>query len=471
MSVCAAMMCCTMASAADAVKYVKVTDVLKLQTGDKVLMACGNTAINGKKKSATGKFLDGIKDGFSLSNDTLTVTNNIGEITLGTVAKGTNEEGETIITTTLTVDGALLKVVKDGTDLSTNTNATKDFTIAIDRYGDAIITNLGSLKPYFRYNGSSNCFRPYTSITMAKIQLYKRTSGDPSVHVESVTLTPSTANMVVGDELSLAATVLPTNAGNQDLTWSSDDETVATVASNGVVSAVAAGNVTITATSVDGGKTGTCVITVKSATETTKMYLITNKTKQLTEGALVSFHQQEEVTKAMGTYVSGNNIPVIDATDNGDGTLGVTVKGLYTVHVSGGNYAFEGSDGKYIYAASTSSNHLKSQTDVHYWTVTIEEDGSFSVQSTTNTSHGMLLYNPGSTVFSCYAKLSTSVRSIVLYSSLPAEDTPTGKIDVDVDVNVYKKVLRNGRVMIVRDGVEYDVMGNSKRSMEYRPLR
>lgn len=457
MSVCAAMMCCTMMYAADAVKYVKVTDVTKLETGDKVIMGYNESAVNSKKCS-TGKFLDAISEGVTASGDTLSVTNTIGEITLGTVATGTTEDGETIITTTLTVNGVLLKVVKDGTDLSTNASATQDFTIAIDKSGNAIITNLGSKKPYFRYNSSSPRFALYTSTTMAMIQLYKKTSGDPSVHVESVAIAPSTANMVTGDELTLTATVLPNNAGNKDLTWSSDKESVAKVSSKGVVTAVAAGVATITATSVDGGKTATCVVTVKSETEATKMYSITDKAKQLVDGAYVSFCSMEDVSVVMGTYVDGNNIKQMSATDNEDGTLDVTVKGLYTVHVSGDTYAFEGSDGNYIYAASTVSNHLKAQGEPYYWTVNIEEDGSFTVQSTTNSAHGMLLYNPGSELFSCYAKLSTSVQPLVVFSSVPAGPV-TGTVDVDEDVDVYKKVMRNGRIEIENNGRRYSILG------------
>ena len=163
----------------------------------------------------------------------------------------------------------------------------------------------------------------------------------------------------------------------------------------------------------------------------------------------------------MGTYVSGNNnIKQMSATDNEDGTISVTSKGLYTVHVSGDTYAFEGSDGNYIYAASTVSNHLKAQGEPYYWTVNIEEDGSFTVQSTTNSAHGMLLYNPGSELFSCYAKLSTSVKAIVLYSSVPAGPV-TGNVDVDedVDVDVYKKVMRNGRIEIENNGRRYSILG------------
>ncbi|MFW2512366.1 Ig-like domain-containing protein [Demequina sp. SO4-13] len=64
----------------------------------------------------------------------------------------------------------------------------------------------------------------------------------------SVSVTPTTLDLELGDTGSLAATVAPAEA-SQTVTWSSDDESVATVSASGVVTAVAAGTATVTATS------------------------------------------------------------------------------------------------------------------------------------------------------------------------------------------------------------------------------
>ena len=60
---------------------------------------------------------------------------------------------------------------------------------------------------------------------------------------------------------TIKATVLPGNATNKRVTWTTSDESIATVA-NGVVTPVAVGEATITATTVDGGFTATCVVSV-----------------------------------------------------------------------------------------------------------------------------------------------------------------------------------------------------------------
>ena len=55
----------------------------------------------------------------------------------------------------------------------------------------------------------------------------------------------------------------PSNATNQNVTWSSDKPEVATVDANGKVTAKAAGTATITVTTEDGKKTATCTVTVE----------------------------------------------------------------------------------------------------------------------------------------------------------------------------------------------------------------
>ncbi len=82
------------------------------------------------------------------------------------------------------------------------------------------------------------------------------------VAVTGVALDQTTAEMNIGDTLTLHATVSPDNADNKSVTWKSDNTTVADVA-DGVVTAKAAGNANITVTTADGGFTASCAITVK----------------------------------------------------------------------------------------------------------------------------------------------------------------------------------------------------------------
>jgi hypothetical protein len=82
------------------------------------------------------------------------------------------------------------------------------------------------------------------------------------VAVTGVTLNQATMTLTVGETTgALVATVMPADATNQSVTWSSSAPAVATV-TNGVVTPVTAGTATIIVATVDGGLTATCTVTV-----------------------------------------------------------------------------------------------------------------------------------------------------------------------------------------------------------------
>ena len=85
-------------------------------------------------------------------------------------------------------------------------------------------------------------------------------NGDVTYKVTSVSLSPSTLNLDVGSSETFTATITPSNATNKNVTWSSNNESVATVDASGVVTAVAPGTAAITATA--DGKSATCTVTV-----------------------------------------------------------------------------------------------------------------------------------------------------------------------------------------------------------------
>ena len=93
-----------------------------------------------------------------------------------------------------------------------------------------------------------------------------------ATEVTSVTLNKTTASLKAGETVTLTATVNPDDATDKTVTWTTSDQTIATV-SNGVVTAKKVGTATITAKA--GNKTATCQITVV-ATEVTSVTL--NKT-------------------------------------------------------------------------------------------------------------------------------------------------------------------------------------------------
>ena len=108
-------------------------------------------------------------------------------------------------------------------------------------------------------------FRHYdvTDMFRLNIDLITVTGNEDAeiIPVTGVELDKTEAEVAEKGTVQLTATVLPANATNKMVAWTSSDENIATV-KNGVVTGVKAGEATITVTTVDGGFTATCKVTV-----------------------------------------------------------------------------------------------------------------------------------------------------------------------------------------------------------------
>jgi len=89
---------------------------------------------------------------------------------------------------------------------------------------------------------------------------------DSIVEVTDLTVSPKTSEIKVGDSVQLTATITPSDATVTTVTWTSSDPTIATVDSNGKVTGIKEGTVTITATTTDGSKSDTATVIVKPST-------------------------------------------------------------------------------------------------------------------------------------------------------------------------------------------------------------
>ena len=95
------------------------------------------------------------------------------------------------------------------------------------------------------------------------------------VSVDGISLDKSEASLKIGDTLPLAVIFDPKNATNKNITWTSDNPSIATVDSEGKVTAVSSGTATIKVDTEEGGKTATCLVHVTCTSDA--VYL--NKTE------------------------------------------------------------------------------------------------------------------------------------------------------------------------------------------------
>ena len=88
------------------------------------------------------------------------------------------------------------------------------------------------------------------------------TVKEKAISVTGIALNKTSLSLSVEEEFTLEATITPDNATNKEINWASDNEAVVTVSSAGVVKALRVGTASITATTVDQGKSASCAVTV-----------------------------------------------------------------------------------------------------------------------------------------------------------------------------------------------------------------
>jgi len=126
---------------------------------------------------------------------------------------------------------------------------------------------------------------------------YDTNPGTP-IAVTGITVSPTAVTVSANATTQITATVVPSNATNKTVTWSSGNTSVATVNSAGLVTGVSGGTAIITATTQDGNKTATCTVTVPSAGG--NYYAIQNRWKS-------TYLYDAGANVGYGTTIANNN--------------------------------------------------------------------------------------------------------------------------------------------------------------------
>lgn len=132
--------------------------------------------------------------------------------------------------------------------------------------------------------------------------------GEKVVEVASVAISQPSAEMEIGETLSLKATVSPSNASYNDITWTSTKPKVASVSNSGLVSAISEGNTTITV--MAGGKTASCSVTVVKGFVAVSTISLNKTSLELIEGdteTLTATVSPDDATEKTVSWTSSND--------------------------------------------------------------------------------------------------------------------------------------------------------------------
>ena len=203
-------------------------------------------------------------DGIDTNNPNLTLTQNINDWSSSGYTSSTSTQGKLGVLTDLLAwhhaDPVDEYEIHRNNLLYTNFTNNRNPFIDFPEWADFIwgtVSYSGST-----YNSYSSTPTGYAIPSSDTINGYN--SGGSTVSVTGVSLNKNSTSITVGGAETLEATVAPSNATNQGVSWSSSNTSIATV-SGGTVRGVAEGSATITVTTSDGGYTATCTVTVTAS--------------------------------------------------------------------------------------------------------------------------------------------------------------------------------------------------------------
>ncbi|MDT0607806.1 Ig-like domain-containing protein [Croceitalea rosinachiae] len=190
----------------------------------------------------------------------------------------------------------------------------------------------------------SNDFANATDLSLEESICNENTGGE-AVAVSSISLSPENPTITIDDSLELIAEVLPANATNKAITWSSGDGTIAIVNDDGTVTGVSEGTVTITVTTEDGSFTSESLVTVISGMEAVAVSSISLSPENPTIAIDASLELIAEVLPANATNkaVSWSSDDETIATVDDNGTVTGVSEGTVTIIVTteDGNFVSE----------------------------------------------------------------------------------------------------------------------------------
>lgn len=304
------------------------------------------------------------------------------------------------------------------------------------------------------------------NLQVTRVDFYEAGSAPEAVAVESVSLDQNTASLFVGEMVTLTATVLPEDATNKKITWTSSNEEVATVDASGVVTAVAAGSSNITVTTVDGEYTAVCTVVVKEEEKSGTIY--TKVTEDLTDWTGTYLIVYEPEGKALdGSLGSGldkafNTVNVTPVDGKIEGTSLVDNAAI-TIEAVEGGYALVAKD--VYFGISSYGNGLKVNASTPYVNeIEVDAEENIVISQTFASGTMIMCFNANSSDKRFRYYKEGSQKKIQLYKLESAEPA---SCDVTVSAAGYATFYDSMNAVVLPEGMTAMVADNSGAALEF----
>ena len=287
-----------------------------------------------------------------------------------------------------------------------------------------------------------SCQVTHQDIIDAMMEIYRASSSATGIALEQQEIT-----IHVGDAgTQLNATLTPSDS-KDIIKWTSDDEKVATVNSNGLVTAVGAGTCTITASIADGCQ-ATCKVTVpKPSFIRTKLYMLDTSgwtTISSEQSVDISTKDEEFTLSVKPTDTQLKNIGSlyikdIQAAEAADSALSYAVITLKSITVNGKQYTIK--DDTYTYDGSLKSaasdglsNNVFDFAFINIWADVMTHIQDVSAERQKKASFNNASYQGNNTV-----ELTFAVSGAKANGALEPSATPSAKPSVTPSVSPSTK--------------------------------
>ena len=403
---------------------------------------------------------------------TTSYANNDGDHTFKAVATDDSKMDVVITTKDIMQSASLIQGKKSSCYIYNKTNLGAISSITITQEYANFVAVIGSVQQpteavanggYFNITNPSNY-----AAKASKIEIVF--SKDDNVAVTGVSLDITSKSIEEGESFTLTPTIIPADATNAKVSWESSDETVAVVA-DGLVTGVAAGSATITVTTEDGNKTAECEVTVTAAVPT-----------EYVETAFKDIKDEDEVVITMTIDSVAKTFAL-----NGDGATGsapkadlVRIVGTSIKPVAEGHiFLVSAVTGGYQFALKSDPTKLLNI----YANNDDSQNNNVRVSTPSGTATGVWNFDANNHLFATpasdarylcvytssdfrtykstsggYANVEAQTLKFFVKSIGGDPVVPTAIENTAAEVKVVK-VIENGQMFIIKNGVKYNAQG------------